>query len=443
MAGQILESLDLSNRTITRVKIIHENGGLELTTINVARGRQTSVVEANKGLKVLKLNNNNITSIVNIFSININLRHLRILDISYNNLANNINTDLFSGLKHLEKLFLKHNYIENLDPETFSSLENLKDLDLSHNQLFEMEPNTFRPDLESLKSLKKLNLKKNRLRRIFEFLSPTLEKLNLSFNEIDEYDDDAFRRLESLDSLHLNNNRLKRILSNLFSQLKQLQFLHLNENEINEISGDALFECVNLYEINMANNMLDQLNDELFRRASDLNNRYLSLTSINLANNQLTRIDRDLFSSLYNLEVLNLSRNEIEEFGDGCFDDLRKLKVLQLEFNKFNQKHPSVIDRRLFRNLSSIKLLTLFDDAIIQTVSSFYKATNDYPYLRSENIQYIIGLFHNFDRINQPRQCVIPQSDINLIKPYKAYWNEFLNQFGDDDDDDDDDGDLY
>ena len=417
--------LDLSNRNITRVRIIPENGGLELTTINVNGGRQIRVIEANAlvGLKVLKLNNNNITSIhTNTFSCDFNLRNLRILDISNNNLRNNINKNLFSDLEHLEELNLNHNFISNLNSETYIGLTNLKDLNLSDNRLVDLDPNTFRPNLESLVSL---NLERNRLRSICGFLTPTLEKLNLSFNEIKECDGE-FRRLESLDSLHLDNNKLEQILSNLFPKSNRLQYLHLNENEINEIADDALFECVNLYEINMANNKLNQLNDKLFRLARNVNISFRSLRSINLENNQLVQIDRNLFSSLYNLEILNLSRNKIEEFKDGCFDDLGKLKILQLEYNKFD---PDDIDQRLFLNLHSILLLTLFDDTIIQTVSSFYKAANDYPYFRSENIQNIIGLFRNYDRINQPRQPDIPQPDISLVKPYKADWETFLKQF--------------
>ena len=416
--GLINGFLDRSNRSVTRVRVIDENGGLELTS-NVNGGIQINVIEANRldGLNVLKLNNNNIISIdTNTFSFNFNLRNLRILDISYNNLSN-INKNLFNDLEHLEELNLNHNFISILSSETFIGLANLKDLNLSGNRLVDLDQNTFRPNLESLVSL---NLERNRLKRIIEFLTPTLKKLNLSFNEIEEYDPNALQNLVDLDSLHLDNNRLERILSNLFPKSNQLQFLHLNGNQINEIDADALFECVNLYEINMANNMLYQLDSKLFRLARNENISFRSLRSINLANNQLARIDSGLFRSLYNLEILNLSRNKIEEFGDGCFDDLGELKILQLEYNKFD---PDDIDRSLFLNLNpdSILLLTLFDNDIIQTVSSFYKATNDYPYLRSENTQYIIDLFRNYDTLNQ--------TDINLRKPYKADWDIFLKQF--------------
>ncbi|KAG7467580.1 hypothetical protein MATL_G00155270 [Megalops atlanticus] len=134
--------------------------------------------------------------------------HLKVLDISENNL-NFIPLQVFDGLpENLSELYLNNNRLKSFSWEKLESLSELQVLDLSGNQL-----KTVPPELSNCtKTLRKLILQKNLLTKLTpNFLRDafSLKYLDLSFNEIQYIEQSSFPEnvVNCLDILLLHGNK--------------------------------------------------------------------------------------------------------------------------------------------------------------------------------------------------------------------------------------------
>lgn len=155
------------------------------------------------------------------------LDKLKSLDLSVNQLES-LEKATFKSLKSLESLFLQNNKLQNINKELFDNLSGLRLLRLDYNQIATL------PMLNNLYHLKSLNVSHNKIYFEENSLGVTplnpcteLEELDLSHNEIAEFEEDFEIVLVKLKLLDLSFNRLTHV------EVKGLQRMDTHERRIN------------------------------------------------------------------------------------------------------------------------------------------------------------------------------------------------------------------
>ena len=269
-----------------------------------------------------------------------------------NNSLTMLTSQLFSGLTNLTVLNLSRNAISShlLASDTFSSdLKHLKVLDISYNQMSKLETSIF----ASLSSLQVLNLKHNQFHSItsgvFAFQN-RLQILSLSRNNIENIEKDAFVGLVSLTSLSLDHNRIRNLYDNQLDEsastledisfnsnllkevprtvgiLRQLRTLDLGENEIGELNPTDFSSLKKLYGLRIAGNRIGKITKQHFANTTTLH-------VLNLAHNQLAEIEQGAFNELQNLRALRLDNNRLRDIN-GLVSSLSNLQWFNASSNR-------------------------------------------------------------------------------------------------------------
>ncbi len=199
------------------------------------------------------------------------LSNLKSLCLNKNSIEN-LEPGVFDSLVSLEELDLSYNKIKRLPDYCFRNFSKLKNLNLNGNHLELLELDCFR----GLNNLEELSLAHNLIKSLpanpsnhFRDLLK-LKILDLSENSIQSLQSETFKGLKSLIKLSLSSNHLTRIERDLFqnSELNNLQILNLSMNQINFVDENA-FEALNcLAKCVWYGNMvrLDQNNFQSSRR---------------------------------------------------------------------------------------------------------------------------------------------------------------------------------
>ncbi|TRY87191.1 hypothetical protein DNTS_031721 [Danionella cerebrum] len=234
--------------------------------------------------------------------------------------------------------------------------------------------------LEQLPSwISRLDLSRNRLRRIHEALLPSLKhitELNLSHNELESIPD-LGQYARNLSALVLSNNRILGISAGRLSSLTALETLDLSNNLITEIPAEA-FPQIHLKNLCLNNNRISTLELGCFSNLSSsllvlkLNKNRLNsippkvftlphLQHLDLSRNRVRRIEGLVFQGLQGLLSLRIQRNGISRLMDGAFWGLANMEELQLEFNNLTE-----VSKGWLYGLLSLQRLLLSQNAIVR-----------------------------------------------------------------------------
>ncbi|KAK9396939.1 leucine-rich repeat-containing protein 37A-like [Crotalus adamanteus] len=177
-----------------------------------------------------------------------------------------------------EYLILKNNHLHRLDNTSLDGLLSLTHLDVSHNQIQTIEKNAFEP----VPLLQSINLSGNHILRItqgafqawhgMQFLS----KLILNHNPLREIGDSHFYKLPSLKFLDLGSTEITTdILENLLKISLKLKTLILprkmscclckNQDTIEALSNTIKLDCTN----RCVSNIIDYEKEELWGTMQD------------------------------------------------------------------------------------------------------------------------------------------------------------------------------
>ncbi|KAK2414564.1 receptor protein [Trifolium repens] len=279
--------------------------------------------------------------------------HLEVLDISYNNLTNEILPSL-RGFTSLNELYL----IDiGLDSDLrFHGLKNLEILDISANNFYDTD---IASALSGLSSLKSLILQRNQITiRSIHNISKlgSLELLDLSINNLQLWplENDGFAWPSSLQVLNLSSNNLNNYIVSSLNGVTRLKSLDLS--------------------INNLNGSLDISNISKLR----------SLEMLHLSGNNMSNIILQFLNGLPHLKSLDLRLNNLNGPLDIVdWSKLKKLEELDLSSNEFAGKLPSS-----FVNMTSLRTLSLANNHLIGNISSHLSSSNSLQYLNFEDNQF-------------------------------------------------------
>lgn len=310
------------------------------------------------------------------------LPRLRVLDLSENNLDEEMATTLLQNLTSLEYLNLSGNLLQRLDETSFRDLHQLRELDLQRNIMFEIDSafsdnpklqrlnlafnylpcltdfhmtqlvvlnasHNFiewfisRPDLNDTFQLETLDLSDNRL-LFFPFLpnQSHLKNLYLSHNSVKFYEHFAGNATVLKSSTTVEFYNMKQYKSNVTAQLwdeslhgdiSSVEILDLRGNQVDYFPDGFMEKMPALSRLRMCTNCLETLN---------LTSEQLSasLYELDVSNNRLNQIvaDEGTMAALGNLTYLNLSFNDLERLPSGLFSSLPSLRSVDLSYNNID-----------------------------------------------------------------------------------------------------------
>lgn len=363
-----------------------EDGSFQLR-ISENKGKANSITDIPKALQKLKklqhliIANDSPVKLLNVKNLQ-NLKDLRILDLSHNQISD---LTFLKGFKFLSHLYLNDNIVTSITP--LRRLYSLNVLGLKENNLGNIT------HLADLTKLLVLDLSENKIHEI-DTLSNLLELriLNLGHNQISNLA--PLEKLKNLQDLGLASNSITSI--DPLSSLTELKFLNVRSNLITDVS--PLSQLIKLEYLDISLNKFyktihekivainskeeeDEDTQELldigtFEKLNSLKTlkvsqngikatRYLRLPAnlevLDLSHNLILNIQ--FIADYPHLEVLDINSNQLTDITP--LRTNTKLKQLNLRNNKILDIHP------LQQHLS-LKTLLLSENAIsdITAISS-------------------------------------------------------------------------
>lgn len=131
--------------------------------------------------------------------------------------------------------------------------------------------------------------------------------------------------LNQLTSLYLSSNGIEEIESSTFKNVPKLSFLDLSYNMIRKFNQDAFGPDNGLLTLNLSNSLF---NYTYGGEISRIINSTTKLKSLNLSNNDLVVLPEDMFSNLLDITSLDLRNNSIAFVSNGT---LRNPSLEQLD----------------------------------------------------------------------------------------------------------------
>ncbi|XP_039266999.2 uncharacterized protein LOC120342294 [Styela clava] len=248
-----------------------------------------------------------------------NIRHIRIFRCSIREVANNA----FIGLNHVERLDLHHNELTEV-PKAIQYLRNLKFLNLGGNRISYIHQTAF----YSNSVLEKLVLSRNTLTNMPDMLPPTLIKLSISKNMIENVGD--LRTLINLKIFKADDNKLSE-LPTLPSSVKVVNMCW------NKIARPiSLKNLPNLKAVSMSNN--PDIGNITISTFFDMNSRSRSskLTTFKARNAGIRSIAADAFACLRRLQHVDISYNSISTYQPRWFTRNKGLRGVYLTRNPWS-----------------------------------------------------------------------------------------------------------
>ncbi|KAJ3656909.1 hypothetical protein Zmor_015954 [Zophobas morio] len=244
----------------------------------------------------LKLNNNKLTKFPSGVFDNVTLEILSLCG----NFLHTIAPKALSTLS-LKILSLYDNKFDEIDPEVFD-VQELKSLDLDFNSIKLLRPG----DLKNLPELNVLRLVDNKLEEIPEgvFNATKLTYLDLSANKIAKIGSKALDDMSKLQILHIDFNNLTLWDNNWLSGVSPPVSISVSFNQITEIPDEAFKNYPHVGRIDLHRNYIGRISAKAFDKLEHVD--YLDLTY-----NQIDNWNPDLLGDV-TVGTLDLTGNKLE-----------------------------------------------------------------------------------------------------------------------------------
>ena len=370
-----LRTLQLSSNQIsgTLSLEISPNEKSSLETLDLSRnllgGPIREPISRLQNLKILRLANNNLNGTLDLILF-ANLKNLSILDLSYNHIAVECNSDasiifesistlnlafcgipyfpkILANLPRLSRLDLSGNSISGAIPNWLWSSSSLTYLNLSYNSLTELEI----PANLTGTSLNVIDLRSNKLQGQIPLPPPSNFLVDFSNNFFTSIPTNIRSSLNYTVFFSVSNNSLAGEIPISFCTAAYLQVLDLSHNTLSGQIPNCLVSNKVLQVLNLRNNNLSGAIPRSFPTER------CNLRSLNLNGNAVNGKVPQTLKNCQNLEVLDFGNNEIEDEFPFWLGDLVNLRVLVLRSNKFFGSLPRSVGRN--SSFSSLRIMDI------------------------------------------------------------------------------------
>ena len=232
-----------------------------------------------------------------------------------NNKLTSLPAGIFDNLTALTTLYLYENQLTSLPAGIFDNLTALTNLSLRNNALSSLPAGIF----DNNTALMELYLHKNQLSSlpagIFDNLT-ALKKLYLHTNRLSSLPDSIFDNLTTLTELHLYTNQLRSLPSGLFNQLIALTWLTLSGNQLSSLPEGIFDKNTALTNLSLGTNRLGSLPLDIFENLTAITHLYMD-------QNRLSSLPAGIFENLTTLTHLAVDplplTISLEKVADGQF----------------------------------------------------------------------------------------------------------------------------
>jgi Leucine-rich repeat (LRR) protein len=374
----LLQSVNLSNNSITEIKKFAFYGLAELEYLDISGNKITSV--------------HNETFVTN--------PNLTFLSLACNKLET-IHEETFSGLGKLQHLNLSDNSITSIPPKIFGANENLESLRLASNKLTIINSSTF----QNQSNLIYLDLSGNRITKIeggtFNYTT-ILKSLLLANNILSELHPSAFHEDNQISYMDISGNRIEKLENLTFYQLQNLS---VSRNVIRRLGPRNFSNCTELLNLVLSENNISEISSEAFYGLEKL--EYLDLSSNNITNISSfvfqdmlhqTEVNTSESVCVSKMKFLNLAKNKIYSFNFKEYLPLKNshnisFKFCELKVLNLSQNCLSTLDDMSMSLLRNSTVLTYLSDnpwscecSLSQIV---YKELNENVTLKCATSEYL------------------------------------------------------
>ncbi|XP_055970361.1 toll-like receptor 3 isoform X2 [Sorex fumeus] len=312
---------------------------------------------------------------------------LTVLDGGYNSISK-LDPKLCEVLPLLRMLNLQHNQLSQLSDKTFFSCMSLVELYLMSNTIQKIQTNPFK----NLKNLVKLDLSRNGLSSTklgTQIQLENLQELRLSNNKIHSlsHEELYFLGNSSLEKLELSSNQIKEFSPGCFNAIGNLFGLSLNNVQLGPRLTEKL--CLELSNTSIQNLSLSNVQLDSISNLTFLGLNPTNLTILDLSHNSLNVIGNDSFTWLPHLECVFLEYNNIQHLYSRSFYGLLNVRHMNLRhaFTKQSFLLASLpeIDDFSFQWLKRLEYLDMADNNFPNTKSSMFTGLIKLKYLNLAN----------------------------------------------------------
>ncbi|XP_070492484.1 protein artichoke-like [Chironomus tepperi] len=206
--------------------------------------------------------------------------------------------------------------------------------------------------------------------------------IDLSYLEIEDVDENAFRGCKNLDWLRLYNNRIARLPDNVFMYNRHLTYIDLERNLLTTLPENTFANQLALEALDLNNNPIANLPTGIFRNLWNLEFLYLRNTGISAVNSRW-------FDSLFNLFYFDMSNNNITQvIPNDAFRNLVSLESFDLSYSNIRFMNPE-----WFQSMARLHYVFMSNN-ILQTIPSN-------PFVNSPSI-YVLDFGSNHIREISP-----------------------------------------
>jgi Leucine-rich repeat (LRR) protein len=296
--------VDFSFNSVTRDDLKMLDSSLQTLILRRCNLHELSQINFDKlfNLKHLDVSSNNLTFLsLTLFERTKNLEHL---DLSSNGL-NEFGVVLPRGLKHLN---LENNQLTTVS-DVFYDYFSIETLKLGNNRLSVYPSFEISLNLNSIDTFKEIHLGQNHINKIkyFSYIFGQLNSTTFESNNISYIENDAFLNCRSLQYLSLAHNRLTKITVNNFHYLFSLVHLNLSFNDIIFIENNSFENLNKLTTLDLNFNNLISIENEMLVGLHSLNTLHL------IGRNEI-RVLNGSFKHLPNVSSLFLNESFIKRY---------------------------------------------------------------------------------------------------------------------------------
>lgn len=268
-----------------------------------------------------------------------------------------IPSNLFQQFPDIYSVKIKSD-VKRIDKENFIGADNLKDLYLRYNQIEKIPANVFVNAI----NLDRVFLAKNRISEIEAYAfngSNKLSVINLEENRISKIDSLTFVGAVNLKELRLSSNKISNIEDGVLN-FPKLEKIHLSFNQLQALSDNVFADCPELADIWLNGNNLATLGKSLDSLTK------LSLLSVSTHYTELSDFDFDAIARKPHMEFylatnIGLKLKDPESLPDEIYS------VKELDISDNNLAYADILFRlKNFKNLKELNIsrnnFTIIDD---------------------------------------------------------------------------------